>query len=316
VKFYRKYSVLYLVVMPALWLFVHTVGNSLPINPLTGGAYIEIKGGDVCVQLAGIFVFLASMGELVNPWIGPLFIPLDLVLNMEGRAGILSFAVGAFLAMTLKPFNARIWRVFGVITIALILLWATQLKIPNVGGGREISFEFATETVTSIFSDRGSADQEATKAWRLRWWHDILNYTVHGKYFWTGKGFGINLADDDGYQTDGMLRSPHNGHLTILARSGVPGICLWGLTQLSFAGSILFSFLRARRRRDYRWAGLFLCLLTYWAALLTNASFDVFIEGPMGGIWLWSIYGIGIASIIIFRRYPQVLYMPDQSIDV
>ena len=28
-----------------------------------------------------------------------------------------------------------------------------------------------------------------------------FDYTVFGDYFWTGKGFGINLADDDGFQT-------------------------------------------------------------------------------------------------------------------
>jgi len=25
-------------------------------------------------------------------------------------------------------------------------------------------------------------------------------YTIHGRYFWTGKGFGVNLADDDGFR--------------------------------------------------------------------------------------------------------------------
>ena len=28
----------------------------------------------------------------------------------------------------------------------------------------------------------------------------IIDYTVFGDYFWTGKGFGISLADDDGFQ--------------------------------------------------------------------------------------------------------------------
>ena len=26
-----------------------------------------------------------------------------------------------------------------------------------------------------------------------------------------------------------------------------------------------------------------------------NASFDVYLQGPMGGIWYWSIIGLGIA---------------------
>ena len=35
---------------------------------------------------------------------------------------------------------------------------------------------------------------------RLDWWKEIVTYTINGKYFWTGKGFGVNLADDDGFQ--------------------------------------------------------------------------------------------------------------------
>ncbi|HVT89955.1 MAG TPA: hypothetical protein VHD56_13960 [Tepidisphaeraceae bacterium] len=40
---------------------------------------------------------------------------------------------------------------------------------------------------------------------------------------------------------------------------------------------------------------------------MTNAAFDVFLEGPMGGIWLWCVYGAGIASAKLFKRYPDLL---------
>jgi hypothetical protein len=319
VKYFQRYAVIFLFLLPFLWMGSKGFGGSWPINPLTGWPIIEVKGGDACVQLAGIFAFLVTLGGSVNPWIGPLMIPLDIALNLEGRAGMLTFMVGACFAVVLKPLNVRTWRILGVIGGAIFLLWATGLEIKNVGGGREISFDYLVQTVQSVVSEKHADPMlEGSKEWRLHWWHDILNYTIHGKYFWTGKGFGINLANDDNYQVayGGLLRSPHNGHLTILARSGVPGIVLWGITQLTFAGLMLRELFRARRRSDYRWAGLFMVLLTYWAALLTNASFDVFIEGPMGGIWLWSIYGIGIASSLIFRRYPQVLYLPPNAVDV
>ena len=72
-----------------------------------------------------------------------------------------------------------------------------------------------------------TSNLEGTRAWRLQWWQDIIDYTVHGRYFWTGKGFGINLADDDDYQgtVNGLPnRSPHNIQMTVLARAGVPGL--------------------------------------------------------------------------------------------
>jgi hypothetical protein len=316
-KYFQRYAVIFLVVAPILWAGTRAFGGFWPINPITNVPILEVKGGDACVQVAGIMVFIVTLGGGINPLIGPLLIPLNVAVNLEGRAGILSFAVGAILAVTFKPFSARVWRIFAVIAIGAVLLWATGFEMKNVGGGRTISFDYLVEMLQSIVSNKHTDPLlEGSRKWRLAWWNEILSYTIHGKYFWTGKGFGINLANDDGFQTDGLLRSPHSGHLMILARSGVPGICLWVLTQFTFAGLMIRSHFQARQRRDYKWAGLFLVLLTYWAALLTNASFDVFIEGPMGGVWLWSIYGIGIASVLTFRRYPQVLYLPPSAYDV
>jgi hypothetical protein len=37
----------------------------------------------------------------------------------------------------------------------------------------------------------------------------------------------------------------------------------------------------------------------------------VVIEGPMGGIWFWSIMGIGLAALYIQRERPEVLYSAD-----
>src|SRR5205823_258253 len=126
---------------------------------------------------------------------------------------------------------------------------------------------------------------------------------------WTGKGFGINLADDDGFQVndDHSLRSPHNGHLMILARAGVPGLALWSIVQLGWAATIGSALRHSIRRCRHEWAGVFLLLLAYWLALAINGAFDVFLEGPMGGIWFWSIYGIGLAALWIYKHQPELL---------
>ena len=71
---------------------------------------------------------------------------------------------------------------------------------------------------------------DATKEWRTDWWHDIANYTLHGDYFWGGKGYGINLADDDGYQVgDETLHPATQRAHDDLARSGVVGIAAMGV---------------------------------------------------------------------------------------
>jgi hypothetical protein len=155
--------------------------------------------------------------------------------------------------------------------------------------------------VNSIFgSDNdGSAGLQDTKNWRQQWWDKIWDYTVNGPYFLTGKGFGVNLSDVDGFQTlsDGSSRSPHNGHFTILARMGVPGFVMWITIQAWFGVMMYRAFLRAKAASSNFWAQVDLCILIYWMAMLINMSFDVYLEGPQGGIWFWTVIGAGMGAI-------------------
>jgi O-antigen ligase len=107
---------------------------------------------------------------------------------------------------------------------------------------------------------------------------------------------------------DHSLRSPHNAHMTVLARMGAPGFGLWILLQLTWAAGIVRSYLHSRRRSDVRWQGVFFFLGTFWLAFLINASFDVFLEGPMGGIWFWTVFGVGAAAVWIYERAPEAMY--------
>jgi len=95
--------------------------------------------------------------------------------------------------------------------------------------------------------------------------------------------------------------------MMILARAGVPGVALWGLTQVVFGCGIAAAHFRSRREGHDRWARLFLFIGTYWLVLLINGSFDVFIEGPMGGIWFWTVFGVGLAAMGLYRRQPELL---------
>jgi O-antigen ligase len=111
----------------------------------------------------------------------------------------------------------------------------------------------------------------------------------------------VNLATADGFRSEsGLLRSPHNVHMTILARSGVIGLALWLLLQGAWLAQVLRRRLRARRARHSQWAAMFLALAAYWVAFMVNASFDVFLEGPMGGVWFWVVFGFGLAAVRVY----------------
>jgi hypothetical protein len=92
----------------------------------------------------------------------------------------------------------------------------------------------------------------------------------------------------------------------ILARTGIPGLALWILVQLSWGLTIWLSLVRSLRGSE-PWAGVFLFLFCYWLAFIINASFDVYLEGPMGGIWFWTIYGLGLAAVWARKRHPELL---------
>jgi hypothetical protein len=45
---------------------------------------------------------------------------------------------------------------------------------------------------------------------------------------------------------------------------------------------------------------MFVALGGYWVAFIVNASFDVFLEGPMGGVWFWVLFGFGLAAVRVY----------------
>ena len=53
----------------------------------------------------------------------------------------------------------------------------------------------------------------------------------------------------------------------------------------------------SRRAGMHLWCRIDAWLLAYWLAILVNTSFDPYLEGPQGGIWFWSILGLGLAAV-------------------
>ncbi|HEY7088640.1 MAG TPA: O-antigen ligase family protein [Tepidisphaeraceae bacterium] len=307
ILYYRKFVIAFLLLGPVVSVLCSFFEASLPTLPGTGVPIIQVKGGDMCVHLGGSFAYIVALGSNMNPWIPAIFMPINLGLNLQGRAGMVSFFVACFMTMVLRPFHPRAMRIFFVLGLAMFFLWASDIRVEK--GARELSFEQVIKGFSSIVSESDDTALSGSKEWRMKWWTDIVNYTVHGKYFWMGKGFGVNLASDDGYSVDAeeSLRSPHNGHMTMLARTGVPGFGIWVLLQMTWALMIVRAYFRARSRKHMNWSGMFMFIGAYWAAFMANTTFDVFLEGPMGGIWFWCIYGAGIGCVYVYRRHPELL---------
>jgi hypothetical protein len=306
---YRTFALGILILMPML-LVLKSVGKGLmPDVPGTSVGIFSPRRGNTLSHMAVICSFIiAGFAHRRTAFFAVFTVPFLLVTGDANRAGILTFTVAVGMATVLSRINKKAVNLWGSM-VAMILVVAAigiNLQIRD----NPVDPEKLADKVLGIVGLSNNSRYTNSADWRLNWWKDIINYTVNGQYFWTGKGFGINLADDDGYQVEAQdaLRHPHSIHFNWLARTGVPGLTMWMLLHMAWGFPIFYRYLECRRRGDPRWSGVFLVLLTYWTAELCNASFDVDLEGPMGGIWFWTVYGTGMAALVIHRRWPEIMY--------
>ncbi len=309
---YRKYTVAFLASIWAVYLAFRAFESSVPFLPWSDSAHIfEAKGGDIMVQLAGIATFLMVGLIRRRPLLLFALAANAAIVMVSNRGGMIAFFLAILVGYVLRPPEARVGKLAYAFLFFVLIGLIVGPIIPVNGASRDISVEQLWLNIKSVLGRTESDSLEGTKKWRMDWWETIFDYTVRGEYFWTGKGFGVNLAKDDGFLVDPSLRSPHNGHMTILARLGVPGAILWILLQLIWFATLIRAWLRARERKESRWMALFAVLVSYWVAMHLNATFDVYFEGPMGGIWFWTVFGVGIGAVYIHRHHPDVLFDSD-----
>jgi hypothetical protein len=316
---YGRWILVLAVWLPVVVLLNQLLGASVPFMPGTGQPLLSAKSGDGGVHLAGaaclVLLGLGSAGadrgrsrrSRLAFW--ALWLISMLFVASLSRGGFVSVIAALGIVAVARPVVIGPRMAAGAIAVAMaamaVVVLSSILSDPSRPStetdGRSISVRQVLDNMLSISGGDSPGDLSNTRTWRLDWWREILEYTVLGNYFWMGKGFGLNLADDDGFQVarpeEAPLRSPHNVFMTVLARMGVPGLVLWLALLASFALSLIRACVRARAAGDGLWAAIDLWILSYWSAFLVNASFDVFLEGPQGGIWFWCLMGIGLAAL-------------------
>ncbi len=291
---------------PAAFVLSSLYGDALPRVPGTEVPILLVKAGDIGVHVAGAGAFMLLGLHKVHPIGRALAQRRDLilwtawtfafvVLASKNRGGMLAVVAAMMLVFAFRRTKQSPRLLLGAgLALAAFALFFTVVGNVQMSG-RTISLSQVVQNAVSVIDAASNAGLTGTVEWRLDWWNKVVHYTILGDNFWTGKGFGINLADSDGFQTDGNLRSPHNGHITILARSGVPGLALWAIFLMTFYATMFKTYLSARRLGRQHFANVSLWVIAYTTAFLVNMSFDVYLEGPQGGIWFWSVIGFGIA---------------------
>jgi O-Antigen ligase len=310
-RYYDRFARTFVPLMPFVFVIERYLIDYIPQMPNANAPILEVRSGEVAVHLAGAAAFaLAGFSRVGWGWILAICATAVMAAS-QGRGAMLAFAVPVVVAAVFVGKTRVVARIAVLIPILVFATMTVETTFQEYHPAsstaeRSIDPHQLVDNVISTFTESGSRQGESTKTWRLDWWNIIVADTLFGPNFWTGRGFGLNLADADGFQdvddpSRPVLRSPHNVHMTILARAGVPGLTLWFAFILSWFGAMLWSLQIARQRGQVVWSRLFLFVTCYVLSILVDATFDVAIEGPMIGIWFWCLIGFGIGTVMVYR---------------
>lgn len=307
---YDRFLKVLVPVAPVIIACQRYFGNDIPNLPGTNVHLVEVRPEELAVHLTGAAVFTLVGFRRASPlWWGLVLALLSVLAALSRGAMIASVVPIMFATLILGR-----WRSLTLAIVTGGMIFAAAYAVEPLfshfvearsTSERSISTRQIADNITSIVT-RSGEQTESTKTWRLEWWNIIVADTLFGPHFWTGRGFGLNLADADGFQ-DGdhpdlpALRSPHDVHMTMLARAGVPGVALWFCLLLSWFVMVMRALVVANRCAQVEWVGLFVFISCYVMSIVINATFDVVLEGPMQGIWFWSLIGFGIGAVMVHR---------------
>lgn len=262
------------------------------IAPFGGIPILLYKNGDMGVQLLmSVLVYMLYPDQFSKKWTiqFAVLVILDfLILSAYSRSGIVSFLAGLFCFIVLnkdaqlKSRSIRFLKFIPWILLIVVPIYI-NIQVDENFQGRAVGIDQIVSNFSSIIGGTTDATSDNNVIWRLVWWAKILDYSFSFPYFFIGKGLGMSLAASDNIATlDNTLRSPHNFHLNIMARFGVVLFCVWMYWLIQMFKPLF----------KKQFSGRKLALSCVILAFIINASFDVFLEGPMGAFPFWTFVGL------------------------
>jgi hypothetical protein len=310
--YYARFAGLLALLAPVALIISRYLVDFVPRLPGTNVPIIQIQATEMVVHLTGAAVFAIVGFRVARPlWMMLIFVSAVFVGTVS-RGSMLAEVVPITAALLVLGRWRELVRALGLGMLIFCLAYVVEpLFFTYVEAAssedRPVSTRQIVENFISITAKSGE-QAAGTESWRLDWWKYIIKDTVFGPHFWAGRGFGLNIAIADGFSNWNPnadrppLRSPHNIQMMLLARAGVPGLILWLCFVASWFGMMIRAFLTANRQRHTQWSGLFLFTGCYIGSAIIDASFDPVLEGPMMGIWFWSLIGFGIGSVMVYRH--------------
>jgi hypothetical protein len=263
---------------------------------LFGGIPLMLyKYGDLGVNLViSTILFLEGKYHL-NKKLSLVFIILTLInillVLTYSRSGFIAYSITLFAYYIYSKsdiklnFRRNLKYIFFSFLIAIPLYLSFEVK--QNFQGRSTGLNQIISNVNSFISNSSEFKFNNTLnnniIWRFAWWSNIINTSINEKMILTGIGSGGDLIKDAGvFVEDEKLRAPHSIHLNLLARYGFLFFLVW----ISWIVYTLRPLFLNKLNGDQYLFALFIL------AFLINASFDVYLEGPMGSFPFWTFVGL------------------------
>jgi hypothetical protein len=283
------------------FFFQNFVVDADLFKPFGDISFILYKYGDMGVHLLisslVLLVFQQKRSIRFQAVMAILILFNLLILTAYSRSGMLAYILGVLVYIVLSNeayIKTRVKQYTKYLPLLLMIVVPiyASVKVQENFQGRKVGIEQVTQNVGSFVGASKDANLEDNKLWRLVWWAKILDYSFSPSYFFQGKGLGMSLSEtDEVVSEEAEVRSPHNFHLTVMARFGVPIFCIW-LFWLFILYKPMF-----KRHLDAKT----LLISTVLLAFMVNASFDVFLEGPMGAFPFWTWVGL----LLMTQAFPN-----------
>jgi hypothetical protein len=292
----------FLLLMPAVISILIAPDFLLTYLTWQGIPVIYHKSDLIATSLAAGFFWLWTRWERSHRrfWLLAATLSLLLIGTMGSpRAGM----VAVFLITILWVACGR-WRIaaYEVLATGAALVIAVAGVLVS-GRDFQTSLPYSMyEHVASLFDPGGhgtyinneSGDLGGNNQFRLIWWKDVIEDTLHTKPL-MGQGFGADLsarflADFDLLNDETFAaRSPHSMIVTVFGRMGLIGFLCWTAISV-FAASVVWRLFRGGEPDG---VGLACITTAFWI----SSGVGVVLEGPMGAVIFWTALGLANSTL-------------------
>lgn len=259
---------------------------------------VHLKAGEVGVILGmiGIYFVLYPVPKIkFRYFLWALWLADFILFTASNRSGMFSAIIPilGFLVVRFKFEYAL--KLIGVIFILILSLKLVSFFDFTIGGNKDItsiSYEQFEENIKSTFlieEEHYQGRALGTIKWRLNWWQNLFNEAVQNQYYFTGKGFGSDIASAYIYAShiEKGVRSPHNFFVGISIRGGWLMAISWLILVFGLVLTLLKRWFTTKDK-------LYLFLSFSLISFFFNSNFDVYLENPMGAIPFWFFIGISL----------------------